>query len=394
MKSKIWNAFLFVALMILSAGCATGMAEATEYPALSRSPSPAKRSDKKQPQASATMVPNAATMSAQTGTPLSLGFEPVTRNDNWTPIIEEYNGVEMVLVPVGCFVMGSTDEQVNYAMQRCEQVRGAGNCDSSWYKNEQPSEKICFDEPFWIDLYEVTNAQYGSVGNWSGDKFPREDIGWAEAANHCERRGARLPTEAEWEYAARGPDSLVYPWGDGFRRDLVNSCDQSCEYNMIGTRQNDGFANTAPVGSYADGASWVGTMDMSGNIWEWTNSIYMDYPYDAEDGREVDGTTDSSSKRVLRGGSWYHSGSDLLRSAARYAVHPDFRDNVTGFRCATAYDSMPIASDAKTLGQDSIKSHSNSELYSEPVNDRYTIYICLPDRYDLKEIQCTTMINQ
>jgi formylglycine-generating enzyme required for sulfatase activity len=278
------------------------------------------------------------------GTPLPLGFEPVTRNDDWTPYIEEFDGVEMALVPAGCFEMGSTDEQVDDAMRQCEEVRGAGLCEHSWYEDEQPVEKQCFAEPFWIDVYEVTNVQYGSSGNWSGAELPREYVNWADAVVHCESRGARLPTEAEWEYAARGPDGLVFPWGDVFKRALVNSCDRSCEFNAIGTRADDGYSNTAPVGSYAGGASWVGAMDMSGNVWEWTSSIYMEYPYSATDGREVDGSTDSSSRRVLRGGSWFHSGSDLLRSAARYEVSPDYRDYVVGFRCAVPSTYTPVAS--------------------------------------------------
>ncbi len=296
---------------------------------------------------SPTAISTATATPSLAGTPLSLGFEPVTRNGDWTPHIEAFDGVEMALVPAGCFEMGSTDEQVDDAVRQCEKVRGAGSCERNWYQDEQPVGTQCFDEPFWIDVYEVTNVQYGSSGNWSGDELPREHVNWADAVVHCESRGARLPTEAEWEYAARGPDGLVFPWGDVFERALVNSCDRSCEFNMIGTRADDGYANTAPVGSYAGGASWVGAMDMSGNVWEWTSSIYMDLPYSAADGREVDGSTDGSSRRVLRGGTWFHSGSDLLRSAARYEVRPDYRDYVVGFRCAvpsTNTSSLPMAS--------------------------------------------------
>jgi formylglycine-generating enzyme required for sulfatase activity len=130
-------------------------------------------------------------------TPLLLGFEPVMRNDDWTPHIQEFDGVEMALVPVGCFDMDSTDRQVEDAMRQCEEVRGAGNCERSWYEDEQPVETQCFDEPFWIDLYEVTNEQYRSSGKWPGDELPREQVSRADAAAHCASRGARLPTEAE-----------------------------------------------------------------------------------------------------------------------------------------------------------------------------------------------------
>ena len=289
---------------------------------------------------SPTAIPAATARPGLLGTPLALGFEPVKRNADWTPYIVEFDGVEMALVPAGCFEMGSTDEQVDDAMRQCEEVRGAGNCERSWYENEQPVLRQCFTEPFWIDVYEVTNAQYGSSGNWTGDELPREQVNWADAVAHCASRGARLPTEAEWEYAARGPEGLAFPWGDLFRRALVNSCDHSCEWNLIGTGWDDGYANTAPVGSYAGGASWVGAMDMSGNVWEWTSSIYTEYPYNPADEREADGSNDSC-RRVLRGGAWFHSGSDLLRSAARYAVSPEYVDYVTGFRCVVPSTGIP-----------------------------------------------------
>ena len=256
----------------------------------------------------------------------------MTGNDDWTPYIEEFDGVEMALVPAGCFQMGSTGEQVDDAIQRCERLRGAGNCERSQYEDEQPVEMVCFAEPFWIDRYEVTNAQYGSSGEWSGDRLPREFVNWADAVAHCASRGARLPAEAEWEYAARGPDGLVFPWGDRFKGSLLNSCDRSCEWNLTGAGVDDGYPDTAPVGSYPGGASWVGALDLSGNVWEWTSSIYRPYP---ADGRAVDGSADGD-RRVLRGGSWYHSGSDLLRSAARYPVSPDYADYVTGFRCVAS----------------------------------------------------------
>jgi formylglycine-generating enzyme required for sulfatase activity len=248
-------------------------------------------------------------------------------------VTEVFDGVEMALVPAGCFPMGSTDEQVEDAMRRCERVRGAGACERGWYEQEQPAHKVCFDEPFWIDVYEVTNGQYGSAGAWAGESLPREGVSWADAAAHCAGRGARLPTEAEWEYAARGPDGLAFPWGNGFKGSVLNWCDRSCDWNMLGTGVDDGYANTAPVGSYPEGASWVGAMDVSGNVWEWTSSIYGEYPHRVTDG------ADGERRRVLRGGSWFHSGTDLLRSAARYAVSPEYADYVVGFRCV-----VPVAS--------------------------------------------------
>jgi hypothetical protein len=200
----------------------------------------------------------------------------VESNAEWTPYIQEFDGVPMALVPVGCFEMGSED----------------GN------DNEQPVHTQCIEEPFWIDVHEVTNEQYGELptGDFCLDVSsepdqPRVCVDWFAATAHCEDRGARLPTEAEWEYAARGPDSLVYPWGNEWNPDNANWGE---------TEPDETFA----VGSFPAGASWVDAQDMTGNVWEWTSSLYEDYPYDSEDGREDDTGDRTGVRRVLRGGSF------------------------------------------------------------------------------------------
>jgi iron(II)-dependent oxidoreductase len=226
-----------------------------------------------------------------------LGYtgNPVTSNDEWDPVYEIFDEVDMVLVPAGCFTMGSS--------------RG--------YEEEQPAHEQCFDEPYWIDLYEVTNDQYGSTGEFGGANRPRERANWFDAVEFCESRGARLPTEPEWEYAARGPDGLNYPWGNSFDGSNVVYEDNSGD-------------ETSTVGSRPGGVSWVGAYDMSGNVWEWVSSTDDDYPYDPTDGRESD--DDRESRHVLRGGS-YRWDSSILRTAMRgwslaYASDTDF-----GFRC-------------------------------------------------------------
>jgi formylglycine-generating enzyme required for sulfatase activity len=93
-----------------------------------------------------------------------------------------------------------------------------------WFTAEQPASQVCFDEPFWIDKYEVTNAQYGSTGceDWSSEPDqPRNCVSWFDTRDFCAARDAHLPTEAEWEYAARGPDALVYPWGNEWNSQLA-----------------------------------------------------------------------------------------------------------------------------------------------------------------------------
>ena len=101
------------------------------------------------------------------------------------------------------------------------------------------------------------------------------------------RASSRLPTEVEWEYAARGPDNLVFPWGNTFDGSRLNYCDFTCQYPGADTNYDDGYSTTAPVGSYPDGASWVGALDMAGNVWEWVSTILLPYPYSPDDGREV-----------------------------------------------------------------------------------------------------------
>jgi formylglycine-generating enzyme required for sulfatase activity len=236
-------------------------------------------------------------------TPAPLGFpgSPVTRNADWEPVIQEFDGVPMALVPVGCFTMGS---------------------DHGLAGDEWPDHEQCFDEPFWIDVTEVTNAQYGSEGAFSGDNMPRETVGWGQAAAFCESRGGRLPTEREWEYAARGPDGLDYPWGSQLEPDYV-------------VYHDNAGGQPAEVGSRPEGASWVGALDMAGNVFEWTSSLYAPYPYDPDDGRE---DPSSGGQRVLRGGSWFNQPRrTTVRSDYRVRDPASRSDGAVGFRCVRDY---------------------------------------------------------
>ncbi len=238
--------------------------------------------------------------------PLSLARTPVTSNRAWTPISQAFDGVTMVLVPAGCFLMGSTDGQ----------------------SDEAPVHEQCSPAPFWIDQTEVTQADFERLGGvkananaFDGAQRPVERITWFEARDFCAIRGMRLPTEAEWEYAARGPDGWVYPWGDEF----VGA-------NVIYSGNSN--SQTAPVGAdiRVAGASWVGALDMSGNVREWVSSLYQAYPYDAQDGREdIANRTDG---RVLRGGSWDYYNPTDLRAADRFGDTPDDNNFIIGVRCA------------------------------------------------------------
>jgi formylglycine-generating enzyme required for sulfatase activity len=275
-----------------------------------------------------------------TKTPADYGktLNPTSEILEWKPVIEKINGVKMVLVPAGCFMMGSTDEELQVAVRLCREVRGeSGFCEKSIYRDEQPVHRQCFDQPFWLDMYEVTNADYGSLGTWKGNDNPRDMVTWADAVAHCKSRGGYLPSEAEWEYAARGPEGLWFPWGKKFDSSRVNSCDGDCELNLIGHQTDDGYPTIAPVGSFPEGTSWVGAMDLAGNLWEWTMDPYGDYPFGDLDYFD----NADQSRRVLRGGAWFHVGADYMRSAARYAVSIDYADKVVGFRCAHPYWESP-----------------------------------------------------
>jgi formylglycine-generating enzyme required for sulfatase activity len=230
-------------------------------------------------------------------TPMVPSFSLIKTNSEWTPQFWIFDDVEMTLVPPGCFNMGS-----------------------KLSPNEQPINHVCVNTPFWIDRYEVTNKLYGSAGTFIGDDLPRETVTWVEARDFCEQRGARLPTEVEWEYSARGVDSLLYAWGNTFNSDAVTFWDN----------WGDVHRRTAPIGSHPIGKSWVGAFDMSGNIWEWVSSIYKPYPYDANDGRED--LQDLNNERVMRGGSWY-SDAAHLSSTIRGQLNPIAWYDLTGFRC-------------------------------------------------------------
>lgn len=258
--------------------------------------------------------------------PIQLAIDGVNSNDEWTPYMQEFDGIEMMLVPTGCFWMGENGEG-----------------------GEQ-----CFATPFWIDKYEVSNAQFvefltamgnrNNVGDayldtadadrkihydngiWQIDRGfvnrPVVEISWYGANDYCAWRNEQLPTESQWEYAARGVDELIYPWGNDFDPDNVT----------YATNNSDGEIST--VDSNPSGVSWVGAYNMSGNIWEWTGSLYQDYPYASDDGRESVIGNQTDVRRVLRGGSLASTYRADFRTVIRIGNSTDHTSNLNGFRCA------------------------------------------------------------
>ena len=226
--------------------------------------------------------------------------------------------MEFVLVPKGKFIMGGTVD------------------------DEKPKGGIDIPYDYWMARFPITNAQYNDfiapvkakhpVENWSKIKdHPVVNVTWNHAMSFCmwlndefahelpDGYTFRLPTEAEWEKAARGVNGLEYPWGNVFDPTRAN-CEKFAQ-------------TTTPVGQFSPrGDSPFGCADMAGNVWEWCRSLYKPYPYKADDGREDESAGDN---RVLRGGSWYDDRS-AARCAYRGSSVPDDLDDNIGFRVSAS----------------------------------------------------------
>jgi formylglycine-generating enzyme required for sulfatase activity len=237
---------------------------------------------------------------------------------------------------------------------------------------EKPSHRVMLS-PFCIDKYEVTTERYkacseagrcrraGTTNDYDGltdkerkaldplcnakdpegrAKHPINCVDWDMADKYCREQKKRLPTEAEWEFSARGPDGRKYPWGDEDpTAGLLNACGTECAAwgKKNGLEQkamyeaDDGFPNTAPVGSFPKGASRYGVEDVVGNVWEWVADWYG--PYGPDDETDPKGP-DKGEARVIRGGAWNGSYPSWVRPTFRYRNAPTARTHGIGFRCA------------------------------------------------------------
>lgn len=263
------------------------------------------------------------------------------------------DGMVMVYVPAGEFEMGTTEAGVRAARQLCSVVCGplaVAVCQSSAFSDERPAHRVSVSA-FWIDRVEVTNAQYArcvkagscapprQLGSYTRASYyddpncadyPVIWITWEQATEYAAWAGVRLASEAEWEYAARGPASFAFPWGDAFDGTRVNYCAAECAAGLRDATVCDGFADTAPVASFPSGVSWCGAFDLAGNVREWVADVYGLY----EGSREVvpQGLA-SGDAHIAKGGSWLDRPDDV-RSANRGANALGYCEHKVGFRCA------------------------------------------------------------
>lgn len=254
----------------------------------------------------------------------------------------------MAAIPSGTFFMGSAEkdspfekraerttvkafclDRTEITVEDYKRCTEGGRCQPSTPSNQwrdiSPKDRTTFDP-----LCNARNPE-------ERRHHPINCVDWNAAATYCQAQGKRLPSEAEWEYAARGPDGRRYPWGDEPPSpQRANTCDKDCETWKVSHHQakgsmysaSDGHETTAPVGTFPKGASPFGLMDMAGNVWEWVAD-----PYDG-DAEQRAGLPIPTGERVLRGGGWMDDFADDVRTTTRLHAPPSQRSTKTGFRCA------------------------------------------------------------
>ena len=262
----------------------------------------------------------------------------------------------MVPIRGGAFTMGASTELQSAALELCKEEIGVRNrvaCVRDVVESEGPQRKV-YLSPFSIDRVEVTVAAWRACvqagacspaplaiadGRFLLPNLPISSVTWAEADQYCAWRGARLPTEAEWERAARGTDGRVWPWGNLLKPNAFNhgrfvgSDDIGSDFfALIRPDAGDGATFLAPVGSHPDGASPEGVLDMAGNVMEWTADYYRTESPQSMSTVNPRGP-DAGATRSMRGGSWRQP-PFFARTSYREPATPETRSTEVGFRCA------------------------------------------------------------
>jgi formylglycine-generating enzyme required for sulfatase activity len=241
-------------------------------------------------------------------------------------IVWPYDGKDMVYIEGGTFVMGSNEGRPNYQPEH--QVYVASFYLDSWPVTNAEYQKFVEATDHPVPYYHVSWCDTRAY-NWNPetrmypegkDNHPVVLVTWEDAMAYAAWAHKRLPTEAEWERAARGLEGRRYPWGNEFTPTGCCNCKET------------GLEGTSPVGAFSpQGDTPEGVVDMVGNVWEWTNSLYWPYPYQADDGRE---SREAIGFRVLRGASWVND-ANMTHCLARLDGDFQFFTNV-GFRCAVS----------------------------------------------------------
>ncbi len=241
---------------------------------------------------------------------------------------------DMVLVPAGEFLMGSTNADIDQAQAWSGKSRYE-------FEDEFPQHTVYLDA-YYIDKFEVTNAQFeafvnatgyrttaeekGEINNWRTayapgmENYPVVWMSWYDADAYCKWAGKRLPTEAEWEKAARGNLGRIFPWGNEWDPTKAN-CGET------------GYGHTLPVGSFPEGFSYYGARDMAGNVWEWVADWWDPNYYSVSATRNPQGPLTPTQNKILRGGA-FKNARWQLRTAHRHTGGPDGYAPDHGFRCA------------------------------------------------------------
>lgn len=322
-------------------------------------------------QAPSVTPPPAATATEEPALPTETPAPTATATATPLPQTIESDTASMVLVEEGFFKMGASAADL---LAECEGFREG--CQEAWFTSAEPAHTLHLDN-FYIDVFEVTNEAFVEFLNDLGEveagcfgqscisldasavvqsetavfsapdtmlTNPVTGVSWYGAQAYCDWRGARLPTEAEWEKAASwnpaDNEQRLYPWGNAFDETAVNFCDQNCTEDQANPQVDDGFAATAPVGSFEAGRSGVGAYDMGGNVWEWVADWFNPTFYGESPTVNPFGPREGMEK-VVRGGSWYDTGN-FAGSAIRFPAVPGVGDDSIGFRCASSLHN-PIA---------------------------------------------------